>query len=150
MARGAAIVVRVALGVSSWKGRRRLWGGVLDSRATGRLGTACGASWWTSIRSGSRTVWFSSTVGAASGARGGGRSGQSRLLAECASPQLEHLPGEARQHPSMALRFLPLGHEGLGQGSSALVCWREHSGHVGVSALYSSLTRHTSNTSGTG
>jgi len=68
--------------------------------------------------------------GAARRAGGGGRSGQSRLLAECASPQLKHLAGEARQHPRMALRFPPLGHDRLGQRCSALVCWREHSGHV--------------------
>jgi len=79
-------------------------------------------------------------AGAAGGAGRGGRSGRSRLLAECASPQLEHLAGEARQHPSMALRFPPLGHERLGQRCSALVCWREHSGPVDDSALHSGLT----------
>jgi len=117
MAGGAAIVVRVALGVSSWNGGRRLWGGVFDPRAAGRVGSACGASWWTSLWSVSRTAWFSSMTGAARGARGGGHSGQSWLLAECAFPQLDHLAGEVRQHPSMALRFPLLGHasEGLGQ-----------------------------------
>ena len=70
MAGGAAVVVRVALGVLSWNGRRRLWGGVLDPGAVGRLGTACGASWWTSIWSASRTVWFSSTAGQERGSFG--------------------------------------------------------------------------------
>ena len=59
-----------------------LGGGVLDPRAAGRGGSACGASWWTSIWSGSMTAWFSSTAGAARGAGGGGRSEQSRLLAK--------------------------------------------------------------------
>jgi len=81
MAGGAAIVVWVALEVSSWNGGRRLWGGVFHLRDAGRLGSACGSSWWTSIWSGSKTGWLSSTAGAARGAGGGGRSGQSRLLA---------------------------------------------------------------------
>ena len=71
MAGGAAIVVRVALGVSSWNGGRRLWGGVLDLGGAGWLGSACGSSWWTSIWSGSKTAWLSSAAGAARGAGGG-------------------------------------------------------------------------------
>ena len=71
MAGGAAIAVRVALGVSSWNGGRRLWGGVLHLRVAGRLGSACGASWWTSIWSGFMTAWFSSTAGPLVGQEGG-------------------------------------------------------------------------------
>jgi len=67
MAGGAAIVVRVALGDSSWNGGRRLWGGELDPRAERRLGSAWGTSWWMSGWSGSRTAWFSSMAGAACG-----------------------------------------------------------------------------------
>ena len=62
-------------------------------------------------------VWDSLILfdgGAARGAGGGVRSGQCLLLTECASPELEHLSGEARQHVSMALTVPPLGHEGLG------------------------------------
>jgi len=70
----------------------------------------------------------------------GGRSQQSLLLAECTSPQLEHLAGEARQLLRIGLRFPPLGHDGLGQRCSAFVCWREHRVHVGASALHSGLT----------
>jgi len=75
MAGGAAIVVRVALGVSSWNGGRRPWGGVLDPWVAERLRSACGAPWWTSIWSGSTTAWFSSAAGAVRGAGGGGPFG---------------------------------------------------------------------------
>jgi len=99
---------------------------VLDPRASEWRGSSCGGSRCTSIWSGSRTVCFSSMAGAAHRAGAGGHSGQSRLLAECASPQLGHLAGEARQHPSMALRLPLLGQEGLGHRCSDLVCGREH------------------------
>ena len=49
IAGGAARVVRVAHGVSSWNGGRRPWRSVLDPRAAGWLGSACGASGWTPI-----------------------------------------------------------------------------------------------------
>jgi len=140
IAGGATSEVRVALGVSSWNGGRRPCGGVLDLRVDwgGRL--LRGLSGWTSIWSGSISTGLSWGEGAGRALVGGGRSGQSLLLAEWASPQLEHLAGEARQQLRMALRLPPLGHEGLGQRCSAFVCWREHRGHVGVSALQRGLT----------
>ena len=99
-----------------------------------------GASGWTSIRSGSTTTGLASVVRAATVLIGWGRSGQSLLLAECASPQLKHLAGKARQQLRVAWRLSLLGHEGLGQRCSAFVCWREHRGHIGDSALQRGLT----------
>jgi len=140
MASGAPGIGRAGLRVSSWKGGRRRCGGVFDLCDGRGCGPQCGASCWMSICSGSRAAGLSSVAGAFRGLVGGWSSGQSLLLAECRSPQFEHLAGQARQQLSMALRLPQEGHEGLGERCSAFVCWTDQRGHVGASALQSGLT----------
>ena len=86
--------------------------------AHGRLRSASG---WPSIQSGSMPPRLFCVVGAACTFVDSGGSRYSLVLADCASSQLEHLVGEARQQLSMALRLPPLGHEGLRQRCSTFV-----------------------------
>jgi len=68
----------------------------------------------TSFWSGSKGAKLAAAAAAGREFVGGWRSGQSLLLAELASPKLEHLAGEARQQLRMALTLPQLVHEGLG------------------------------------
>ena len=74
------------------------------------------------------------------GCGGGGRSGQSRLLAEWGSLELGHFAGAAGQQSRTGLRFPPLGHEGLGHLCSAFVWLSEQKGQMGASSLHRCLT----------
>ena len=76
----------------------------------------------TSCWSGSKGAKLAAAAGAGREFVRGWRSGQSLLLAECASPKFEHLAGEARQQLRMAVTLPQLAHEGLGQRCSACVC----------------------------
>jgi len=127
------------------------WGFFLEQREKALrwgVGRSCGLVGWISTRHIGLNIHLvrvhhnrvSSSVGAGRELGDGGRLLQSLLLAEWASPQLEHLAGEARQQLRMALSLPPLGHKGFGQRCSAFVCRREHRGHVGASALQSGLT----------